>query len=1041
MEPPSRSTGGPQPGPLGLSKFFESIPDLTPKLEKLHTAAIDYRLPGRREEIRLALLKSVEQSLRAGVEPWVSEIAEFNYDRGKAGDAQYITSLLLDHAIERPWILESGFMGRVGWNIVNQGASGGHNLHPVGLCANHEACQTLDSLVEHHGSIQVVDTGAPGTWIATLPEPREVKDSLRDDLAFAIDSQLGFAGVIPLEAAREFFRSRADTSDRTNFDEVQHRERFLREFEEHVWLCPVDSTTPDQSCYKARVSFIPKSATTSNATHTAELLERISRMIAHLEHSLAWCQVNGKCLLGIPFLVRTRTSTLGIPDDEVVALRILPLDVIQSFFQSFRDLKAASSMAGGWSLSSPKTVAAAAAVALVAFDVGPDTLHAGIFVALIVIAGLLRHSAQSKETTASAALLDALTVIFRTIGLDSINPEEEPRPIALLGLLHYASLAVQSISLALQASVRGFTSPLDFVFLEDDVTEITLIGAGDIGPRVYASTQPLTCLGNMIGQDVVVFRDFPPEPATRLDLVASVRNVLSVWGPGEVEIIQRPTEPGSGPDNEAYTISRIRIGDGSLRPADTYQDPHLPAWHWELSDDKDVRLEKFAPEASPVNLDTKIRIGVRDSAPLMPAATDTNTGPPLTLQLGQNAPKRPGPFTPIGPSHENSQCPRANEYYDFQRRSAMSPYLREIGTHEAYHELAGHDFGAQAGQYFLLQGMRRWDRRPARTVKDTLLDESQSPVELIKKLDKPCALFASCCTPVMARARLRDLIAFAAPLLHPDLIPGLKGLSPSGSTTALVRALQSPDTNFLAWASLHQTASSTTGNTNTPLAHSPQLKHLILSTLKSLKTTGITPTSEFELAWLSSHHPSMALRTPCAPHPWLLLLRDDPYSATFACTTPLCLGTRLHRCALTAASSSSSSSAAGGRGGGSQSLPHSACSLRNGAGGFTLSTRILPYRGLPAGHLSSNMTTTEPLTVEALKVGCSYWLNAASTGVVARVVDSPFSGNWGQGYCRVMIKESKIPGVIRKRLVMRGEWMLVREVGEGEGVECLVGGC
>ncbi|KAL2258744.1 hypothetical protein VTK26DRAFT_7814 [Humicola hyalothermophila] len=1008
-------------GSGSLSEFLDRVPWLAKRIDQLQELEIDDAVQ-ERERIWATLLGAVEETLSQDTGLWMAEVAEFNYDGGTVSGAQFVTTLLLDHAIERPWVMEGPFMQRMSEMLGGVQRPGRLKAHRYGLCENHEACNTPRELIEFHEP--AIDDGG---WVVTLPRDRA--EPLGGDLAYGMDSDLGLAGVVPFEAACRLAASLAHQSpasqagqrrqDGASNGMAQHRERFLREFRRHIDLeeitqGPVNISMSARAegqperAYRARVSFLSKPDRAGVVSDTAELLHRIAAMITHIEYNLTWCQDNGKCLLGLPFL--TRTSAMpATPQDEVVRLRMLTLPSIVAFFQAFRDFMASWSGLAHWIWRPMNAATSALHVANLAIDSIVPTFGIAALVSgwAATARGLSARIFRPRETIAATHVVKALAIFFQTIGIHVITPEEEAAAfVPISRLIHHASLAVQCMSLALQASVRGLASPLDFVFLENDVAEFVLEGAGD-GPTITATPQALTCLGNMIGQDALVFAGQTPgnlgsnDPSKGLDLVASVKDVLSVWGPGKVRLVRQ-----SQAEQQPSTISEIRIGGGSLHPAEISlrPNPDLPAWHWEATDAKDIKWFHVRPDEIPVSLDTKIRIGVAESEKKM-VFTNPN----------QDTSHFPGWFTPIGPSSRNSHCPYANVDNDHRRRSLMEPYTTDIGTREAYYELSGQDFGAQGGQYVYLQGMRRWDRRSMNTVKDTLLDESQGPLELIRKLDKNCALFVSCCTNVMTRARLRDLIAFAAPLLHPERLPCLKDLSQEDSTATILQKLRGRD-SFVDWASW------TVDHTGNCLAHPNRLRDLILGVLKSLKTTGITPTDEFEVAWLSPRRSSAAIRTPCSKSPWLCILRDDCYSATFACATPICLETDSHHCA------SRSRRVDSGTGG-----PIS-CSLTNGMRSFTLTTRILAHRGLPGRHPSRRWQAGESLPTESLKVGCSYFLNSATAGTVAYI----YARDAGPVY-RTLIKQSLIPSFIRKRIVARAEWFFVRESNENGSIPCLVG--
>ncbi|CAG9984465.1 unnamed protein product [Clonostachys byssicola] len=971
--------------PGDIDDFLDSLPELSPRLERLRLLGID-KAQRERNIILGILIRSVEKSLAAkpddSTRKWMLELAGFNYSKNH--NAEFIATLLLDHAIERPWIIETPFMDNVSHILRTQDTTKPKSLSS-GLCISHTDCCELFTLVQRHGLERSNHSGPipkPLGW-ATVTLPHIPGKSWNESLVFEIDSHLGIAGVIPLSVRQMLPAVPGAGQSLSSMNITGFKQTFLREFQAHVNFEPL----PDSyRSYRARVSF------QSEDGSIGPMVKRISQMIDQLESAIKLCQANGKCLLGIPFLIRAESSS----ENDVLSLETLSITDTTLFFQSFKKFAKAlrwqetQQIANNITTASRLVLGAEAALSLFGLLIPGAVVVAsvaGIASAASTVTALMRDRI-SEHDDAVKYISRSLKAIFRVIGLDFVDMEESV-PV----ILHYCSLAVQYLSLAVQFSVRGFASPMEFSFLENDVGEFILEGANS-GPKIFVTPQPLTCLGDMLGQDVWAFGTYVPIQLSKMDLVACVGDVLSVWGPGQLEL--GPEGLLDGEDPSSYCISKVFIGGGTLRPHSA--SGSLPSWHWEFDDIHGTPLSSNVMYEGPVGLRTKIRIGVSNAVPPPQVSLHPTTSlPTITYPLS---------FTPIGASHENGLCPHSNWQFDRQRRGIMMTHLKDIGTHEGYNHLAGHEMTFQAGQYFALHRSLRWERRQGSGVKTSLLEETQTLSDLIRMLDKNCGLFVSSCTRVMARARLRDVVAFAGPLLYPELFPILGGLSLRDSRMELARALQSRD-NLLDWAeSRHD-------DQGEILTNSITFKHLILRVLGRLKSTGVMPTNAFEVAWLSPGLPPKATRASCASNPWLYLFRDGEFMATFACVTPVCLVTQFHTCT-------------------SQPDEPPRCSLSVGLSKFALSTRVLPYQDLPSETTGLSQGTPHYTT---LRCGEKYLLNLATAEITAKVEELITDRAY-----RIKVEEERVISRLVKRLVARREVRFIRESNEDLAFPCLISG-
>lgn len=255
------------------------------------------------------------------------ELAGFNYS--KDDNTEFIATLLLDHAIERPWVIEAPFMDNVSHILRNKNTTEPKSLSSS-LCISHTDCSNLSTLFQRHG---VETVNYPWSTLkllmcATVTLPQIPVKSWNESLVFNIDSHLEIFGVILFSVGQFLPAVPGARQSLSSINIISFKQTFLREFQGHVNF----EHLPDYyRSYRARVSFQSKDGSFS------PLVNRISSMIRQLESAISLCQSNGKCLLGIYFLIRADLAPENSAEDES-SIATLAIATITRFFQSFKKL-------------------------------------------------------------------------------------------------------------------------------------------------------------------------------------------------------------------------------------------------------------------------------------------------------------------------------------------------------------------------------------------------------------------------------------------------------------------------------------------------------------------------------------------------------------------------------------------------------------------------------------------------------------------------------------------------------------------------------
>jgi hypothetical protein len=457
------------------------------------------------------------------------------------------------------------------------------------------------------------------------------------------------------------------------------------------------------------------------------------------------------------------------------------------------------------------------------------------------------------------SLMSALEPILRALGVVEIETEECNQHPSLT-LLHLTALALQSLTLIVQFNLRGLTAPCQFEFLASTVSDFVLEGANHSpsARKIYASSQKLSCLGDMLEKEVLVFGLKERDPQQRMDIVATPAQLAELWGPAE--LVVGNCDP-SNPD--IASIRAIRIHQGHLIPVGE-STLGIQKWHWLADNRADVRLPMDVADMR-VDLHTLIQIGARDY---------------------------PG-LNPIGPARLNENCPN-RDFRDFIPQDLLSRRLRPLGTRAPVMELQSFTAGVQGGQGAVVTAQGTFAWKPKVTVKAELFGPAVPFNVRIAKLDKMWGLAVSLCTGVMTRVRLRDLVAFYCLRCSPDNIPNIQGQNDrEASLNGFAQAMYTHD-------SLDTWVKSLVPPSNNACYQQGKIERHIIQlfseVLEMLRDTGIQDNGDLAIACMPQGHSLERLTVYTRKNPWVQVLKDSDLTATFACTLPRCFETDDCRC-------------------------------------------------------------------------------------------------------------------------------------------------
>ncbi|KAL3472616.1 hypothetical protein BJX99DRAFT_235249 [Aspergillus californicus] len=470
-----------------------------------------------------------------------------------------------------------------------------------------------------------------------------------------------------------------------------------------------------------------------------------------------------------------------------------------------------------------------------------------------------RHSLALESVFRQIALISGLYEaahrVLETLGVPLLNEEkmENITQHPFIATLHMTALAVQALTLIVQFHLRGLTTPCRFQFLTSTVSNFVLEGANHqpTATKVYASSQKLSCLGDMLEKKVLVFGLKERGSQQRLDIVATPAQLAELWGPVELMVSGPPT-------TDTMSIVGIRIHRGLLIP--TAESAHgMQKWHWVADSSANARIP-MADTNMGVDIHTQLRIGAKN-------------------YLGLN---------PIGPARMNKSCPR-HGLDDFISEHVLASSLRPLGVRDPLLEWQSFTAGIQGGQGAIVTAQGTLARKPGITCKDQLLNFAGAFKVRMAKLDQMWGLAVSLCTGVMTRVRLRDLVAFYCLKCSPMGIPGIQGLTDrDDSLNGFAQAMYG-DHSICSWfESVVPPSKNNCYDRETVERH---ISKLFREVLVMLKDTGIQENGDLAVARISPGYSLTEARLSASKMPWVKVLKDSSSTATFACILPCCFET------------------------------------------------------------------------------------------------------------------------------------------------------
>ncbi|KAJ0418442.1 hypothetical protein BJY00DRAFT_314996 [Aspergillus carlsbadensis] len=461
------------------------------------------------------------------------------------------------------------------------------------------------------------------------------------------------------------------------------------------------------------------------------------------------------------------------------------------------------------------------------------------------------HSFGIDHSDFLSPLLFALRPILEVLGIHDINVQERTQHPSVTAL-HFTALAAQSLTLIVQSNLRGLTVPCQFEFLTSTVSDFVLEGANHslTARKVFASSQKLSCLGDMLEKEVLVFGLKERDSQYPMDIVATPAQIAEIWGPAE--LVVRKFGPSSAKN---MSIKAIRIRQGFLIPVS--EPAHgIQKWHWLAGNRADVRI--LTDDAcTGVDLHTRVRIGAKDY---------------------------PG-LRPIGPARLNEKCP-LHGVDDFICRYMDSQSLRPLGVRDPVLEWRNLNVGVQAGQGAIITAQGALATKPGVTMKDKLLGFGGPFNVRMAELDRIWGLAVSLCTGVMTRVRLRDLVGFYCLKCSNTNIPSIQGQDDRQASLNGFAQAMSGHNSLCTWiGSLVPPSNNTWYHRREIERH---IQKLFSEVLEMLKDTGIQDDGDLAVACISQSHSLGRLTISAKENPWIQVLKDSASTATFACALPRC---------------------------------------------------------------------------------------------------------------------------------------------------------
>ncbi|GFF74473.1 hypothetical protein CNMCM6936_007607 [Aspergillus lentulus] len=957
-----------------IEDFLQSIPEVNDFL-----SGESSRKP-HRADIFQAIQRRIKQLLSVttlGEDHWTTELAELDLDKNSTSDeANSITSILTSYVLNRPWVFQPWLVQRKLENRNDRFSDASHvPMSP--LPESHTghgsilAFEDLAEMVTH----DVAKTDHIGNEVIVVNKVERVSN--KPEILGQSDAALGLAGFSPWIEKATAEDGNTDPEPRLITD---IEDDYINQYRKHVQL----AGTPSRQC--ARISFSQRDPRRSEASSTIATKILVDHGFMNFESQVTTLEDVVGPLDQLLFIhhvsSKSESQTDGDEDyAEIVSIQMKEIDEFIDAYWKCRNLfeesaESSEDESHGFRFASIGLFA----THLLSF-VHPAFL---IFTAGSFFYKFLRRFGFNRPSDVLilqklTPLMKSMEPLLKALRVGQFNGDRNSNS-AQSEVLHLTALVVQALNLILQSYLRGSETPFRFEFLTAPIFDFVLEGANPSpeAPKIYAGSHRLSCLGDMLRKEVLVFGLQNPLLQKRLDVIATPAQVAAMWGPaefvirrtdclllfdeGEQDVVDSQMDI---PTPGKMTISGIKIHNGMILPSDETDDA-IPKWHWTLVNQAEYSMRLICETNIRVDLHTRIRIG------------DTNG-----LHL-----------TPIGPAYWNQSCRRSMSFEELQSNFQIP------GASDPCIEMKNFTVGLQSGEYMNFIAQATFEKVPGRTAKEVLLTSKGLFEFQISEFDEMWGLFVSLCTGVMTRVRLRDLVAFVC--LHvPGQIPKLPGNSYEASLDAFVQAL-SGEEHLTVWlASLVLESEQRDLSTRQSLEWlQERILSLFRNVLAMLKDTGISKNGDLHLAFLNEQRKNRMLVLSARDHPWTKILSDSSITATFACVSPYCFETIGHTCQE-----------------GQWKLPDK----------FRLSTKLNTF----TRHLRG---TDGP--GETLQIGKRYCINAPHLDMVAKV-DRLVDVVGQHSFYSITAKKRRVPLFVSQHIRRRAD---LREEDSASAFKCIISG-
>jgi len=373
-------------------------------------------------------------------------------------------------------------------------------------------------LIDHKDNVSsnqwIVRIGKKSRDLILLPG-REIE--LEVGMTTDLDSLLGMAGFVPI-----FPTIPGITIDSVFYDDLQ--DQALSGFQSHVNFEKTGFTDWARVSYFRDESEIKRYA-------IFDVIECVTRAAVRVETAVHRLQRRGRCCHRLFFLRRPLnlgTGSTEADSNSYIEATSVELNVLQNFLGELRHRK--------YELAILSCVLSAIGGTM-ALVTGSLSLSPTIVTLATRYQSTTDQDPSRQELLKLLPLAKAISPILSTLGISGPDLEND----SFLDLLHYAALAVQFFALVVQSYARRFTTPMDFSFLDYPISNFVLEGAsfGNTQEKIFARSQELSCLGDMIGSHVLVFgKDMSlVEKAVDVDITAA--DLIEIWGPAKLAVVQK----------------------------------------------------------------------------------------------------------------------------------------------------------------------------------------------------------------------------------------------------------------------------------------------------------------------------------------------------------------------------------------------------------------------------------------------------------------------------------------------------------------------